>query len=203
MKIGVLGGTFDPVHVAHIAMAEKAREALELDEVLLVPAGQPMYKVNRAITPAMHRVAMLQLAVKGKPGLAVSAMELDRPGPSYTVDSIAQLRKYEPGSEIYFILGSDSLAQLPDWREPARLVAMCRLVALARTGYPRPDMKKLEGKVPGINKKVIFLDWQDIDVSATDIREKVSQGKSVDGLVPRPVAEYIKKHKLYLNAGGN
>ncbi len=135
MKIGVLGGTFDPVHRGHIMMAEEAMKSLGLSEVLLVPAGQPISKMKDRLTPAEHRLQMLRLAVAEKPHLKVSTMEIERPGPSYTVDTIAELRKkYGSQDEIFFILGWDSLAQLPDWREPARIISMCSLVAVPRPG---------------------------------------------------------------------
>ncbi len=198
MKRGVLGGTFDAVHLGHIGVAEAARDALGLAEVIMVPAGQPMSKVSRPVTAAGHRVEMLRLAMKDKPGLAVSSIEVERPGPTFTVDTITGLRRqYGTKAEIYFILGWDNLAQLPEWREPARLIAMCRLVAVPRPGCPRPDMKALERDIPGISEKVIFLEKPYIDISATAVREMVSQGESIDHLVPKPVAEYIKKNKLY------
>jgi nicotinate-nucleotide adenylyltransferase len=203
MKIGVLGGTFDPVHLGHISMAEEARDALGLNQVILVPAGQPMSKPNRPITPAGHRLKMLRLALKDKYHLTVSAIETERTGPSFTVDTITALRqKYGVKAEIYFILGWDSLEQLPEWREPARLINICWLAAVPRPGCPQPNLEELEIKIPGISKKVVFLEKPNIDISATDIREQAAKGKSIDGLVPGPVAEYIKKHKLYQAAGG-
>jgi nicotinate-nucleotide adenylyltransferase len=203
MKFGVLGGTFDPVHLGHIRMAEAARDALGLDRVILVPAGQPMSKPNRPITPAEHRIEMLRLAVKNNSHFMVSTIETERPGPSFTVDTITTLRQqFGDKTEIYFILGWDSLEQLPEWREPVRLAAMCWLVAVPRPGCPRPAMKTLEGKIPGISKRVIFLEKPNIDISATEIREKIARGESIDKLVPGQVAAYIKKHKLYNTQGG-
>lgn len=203
MKVGVLGGTFDPVHKAHIAVAEAARDALKLDRVILVPAGQPVSKANQPITSAEQRVQMLRLAVKDSPGLSISTVEIERPGPSYTIDTISALQKQlGDNAEIYFILGCDSLAQLPEWRDPARLVAMCHLVAVPRPGCTRPDMPALEQKIPGIIKSVIFLEKPNMDISATDIREKAARGESISRLVTGTVAAYIKKHKLYLAAGG-
>jgi nicotinate-nucleotide adenylyltransferase len=197
-KIGVLGGTFDPVHLGHIMMAEEAKAALDLSEVLLVPAGQPISKPNETVTPARHRLEMLRLAVDGSDFLKVSAIEIERKGPSYTVDTIAEMRKKAGrGDELFFILGYDSLEQLPDWHEPSRLIGMCTLVAVPRPGYAKPSLKALEGVLPGISKKVIFLDRPKVDISATVIREMVAEGESIDHLVPGPVAEYIKKNKLY------
>ena len=203
MKIGVLGGTFDPVHRAHIAAAEAARGTLGLDRVLLVPAGQPMSKPNRPVTQAEHRINMLRLAIKGKPGLEISDIEIKRPGPSYTIDTITELKQtWGDETEIYFILGCDSLLQIPQWKDPSRLAAICRLVAVPRPGCPAPDMKSLEKKVPGITRSVIFLDHPNLDLSATDIRERIANGKSTDDYIPEPVAEYIQKHELYQKTEG-
>jgi nicotinate-nucleotide adenylyltransferase len=203
MKLGVLGGTFDPVHRGHIRVAGEAKKALGLARVLLVPAGQPMSKVDRPITAAGHRLAMLRLAVKGRPGLVVSTIDLERPGPTYTVDTLAALRQeYGANTEIYFILGWDSLAQLPDWHEPPRLIKLCRLAAVPRPGIPRPDMASLERQIPGLSDNVIFLKGPHVDVSATEIKEALARGKPVGRLVPGPVAEYIHKNGLYSHAGG-
>jgi nicotinate-nucleotide adenylyltransferase len=182
-------------------MAEEARDALSLAEVLLVPAGQPMFKVEHKIAPAKHRLAMLRLAVAGERNLKVSGLEIERPGPSYTVDTISQLRRhYGDDGEIYFILGWDSLEQLAEWHEPARLIGMCMLVAVPRPGWSRPAFEAMEASVPGISRRVVFLEKPRVDISATAIREMAARGESIDHLVPGPVADYIKKHKLY--AGG-
>jgi nicotinate-nucleotide adenylyltransferase len=199
MKIGVLGGTFDPVHLAHIGMAEEARKELDLAEVILVPAGQPIFKPGDCVTPAGQRIEMLLLALAGKPYLKISCIEIERPGPSYTVDTLdAMGKQYGAEVGIYFILGWDSLAQLSGWREPGRIITMCYLVAVPRPGWPRPGLEALEEKIPGISKKVIFLERPNLDISATMIREKVSRGEAIDHLVPGPVAEYIKRHGLYI-----
>jgi nicotinate-nucleotide adenylyltransferase len=191
------------VHLGHIGMAEEARDALRLEKVLLVPAGRPMTKVDRAVTPAGHRIDMLRLAVKDRPGLEVSTTEIERIGPSYTVDTVNALRRrLGGGAEIYFILGRDSLSQLPEWRDPARLIRICRLVAVPRPGFPHPDMAALERVIPGISQNVIFLDKPYLDISATEIKKMVARGEKIDRLVSGPVADYIGKHKLYAKAGG-
>ena len=198
MKIGVLGGTFDPVHLGHLAIAEEARLSQGLSEVIMVPAGQPVMKPDEYVTPAEHRLNMLRLAIEGKPGLRVSDIEILRSGPSYTVDTIAQMRNSSGANvDLYFIIGWDSLAQLPEWREPSRIIEMCRLIAVPRPGYRRPDMGKLERKIPGISGKTILLDKPLIDVSASAIRKILASGESVERFVPAPVAEYIRKYNLY------
>jgi len=198
MKIGVLGGTFDPVHIGHLMVAEEARVSLNLAEILLVPAGQPLLKLDYPITPAEHRLQMLRLAIAVRPHFKVSTMEIERPGPSYTVGTIAELRvQYGSEDEMFFILGWDSFAQLPGWREPSRLIKICYLVAVPRPGFQRPDLKALEDLIPGISERVMLLDKPQIDISASAIRERAARGLSLRHLVPTPVAEYIRQHKLY------
>ena len=194
----MLGGTFDPVHLGHIMVAEEVRESLELTEIILVPAGQPLLKPARPITPAEHRLQMLRLAIADRSHFRVSAMEIERPGPSYTVDTIAVLRSQSGiEDEHFFILGWDILVQLPEWREPRRLIKMCCLVAVPRPHCQRPDLKALEASIPGISKRVVLLEKPLIDISASAIRERAARGLSLRHLVPSPVAEYIRQHKLY------
>ncbi|MFC1902311.1 nicotinate-nucleotide adenylyltransferase [Chloroflexota bacterium] len=198
MKIGVLGGTFDPIHLGHLMVAEEARVSLGLSEVLLVPAGQPQLKPAYPITPAEHRLQMVRLAVAQRPGFKVSAVEVERAGPSYTVETVAALRAgYGSGDDIYFILGWGSLAQLPEWREPSRLMELCYLIAAPRPGWPRPDLEVLEAAVPGISRRVVLLEKPHIDISASAVRERAAQGLSLGHLVPAPVAVYIRQHRLY------
>lgn len=199
MKIGVLGGTFDPVHLGHLLIAEEARVTLDLSEILLVPAGQPLLKPAHPITPAEHRLQMLLLAIADIPHFKVSTIEIERPGASYTVDTIAELRgMYGSEDEIFLILGWDSLAQLPEWREPSRIIKMCYLVAVPRPGCQRPAIAALEASIPGISQRVVFLEKPQIDISASAIRELVARGAPIAHLVPETVAEYIKQHKLYV-----
>ncbi len=202
MNTGVMGGTFDPVHNGHLAVAEEARKRLELAEVVFIPAGQPQLKGSRVITPARHRLAMLRLAMDGKPYFRISAMEMERAGPTYTVDTIVALKEdLGEDDKIFFIMGWDSLARLPEWKDSTRLVKLCYLVAAPRPGYPRPDLKALEKPMPGISKRVIFLDRPEIDISGTEIRERVARGLPIKDVVPEPVYKYIKRHKLYSEGG--
>jgi len=198
MKIGVLGGTFDPVHNGHLLIAEEAHKALGLTEVLMVPAWQPVSKPQAIITTPEQRLEMLVLAIQGKPYLKISTLEYERKGPSYTVDTIEELINiYGKGYEMYFILGWDSLALLTTWHEPKRLIKKCYLVAVPRPGHVKPDIKKIEKDIPGITGKVIFLDKPNIDISATAIRGIAGMGDTIDHLVPEKVAKYINENKLY------
>jgi len=198
MKVGILGGTFDPIHTGHILIAEEARLKLELARIIFVPAGQPWLKMKRQITPAVHRVEMVKLAIAGNASFELSTVEVDRAGPSYSVDTVDILhRQLGAAASIFFLVGWDSLAELPQWHEPARLIQLCHLVAVTRSGLSRPDLKSLESSVPGINRSVVWLDIPPIDISSSDIRERVARGLSIRGLVPESVESYIKENKLY------
>lgn len=199
MNIGVLGGTFDPIHMGHLIIAEEVRARLDLAEVLFVLAGQPLLKLNNAISPAEHRVEMVRLAIANEPSFKLSTMEIERPGPSYTVDTMAELgSQIGAGDKLYFILGWDNLIQLPQWHEPSRLVKLCRLVPVPRVGQPSPDLDSLEAAVPGLSQSIIMLDTPQIGISSSEIRDRVARGLSIHHLVPEPVERYIKQHRLYV-----
>ena len=199
MNIGILGGTFDPVHNGHIKVAEIVKAHLDLAKVVFMPAGQPWLKSASPVSPAEYRVEMVRLAIAGCPGFELSLLEINRPGPSYTVDTIEEFRdKNSDGNELFFILGQDSLSQLPRWKEPNRIIELCRLAAVPRPGCQLPDLKQLEKLIPGLSSRLVLLDKPEIDISATQIRKRVAEGLSIRGLVPEAVAEYIKRHKLYV-----
>jgi len=198
MNIGVLGGTFDPIHNGHLLMAEEARARLNLASVLFVPAGQPWLKADSPILAAEHRVEMVRLAIAGKPYCKLSTMEIERAGPTYTVDTIAELgSRLGDGDELFFILGQDNLAQLPQWHEPSRLVEMCYLVAVPRPGSRAPNLKALEADIPGISQRVMLMDKPNVDIGASVIRDRVRRGLPILHLVPEPVSRYIREHGLY------
>jgi len=199
MNIGVLGGTFDPIHMGHLLVAEEARARLNLTETLFMPAGQPWLKPNNVISPAEHRVEMVRLAIADRPYFKLSTMEIERTGPTYTVDTIAELQsQIGAGDELFFILGWDNLNQLPQWHEPSRLVKMCRLVAVPRVDSPTPDLDSLEAAIAGLSQRVILLDTPQIDINASEIRRRVARGQSISQLVPEPVERYIQEHRLYV-----
>ena len=198
MRIGVLGGTFDPVHNGHLAVASEVRDRLDLEEVLLVPAGQPWLKADTRISAAEHRVAMVRLAIAGNAHCRLSTMEITRDGPSYTLDTLAEMwRRLGTGDEVFLILGWDSLSQLPQWHGPERIIRLCRLVAVPRPGAPRPDLAALERSLPGLSERVVLLDRPEVDISASDIRERVARGLSIAGMVPAAVEDYIRERGLY------
>jgi len=198
MDIGILGGTFDPIHNGHLVVAEEVRARLNLAEILFVPAGQPQLKANSPVASAEHRVQMVRLGIAAKSYLKLSTVEIERTGPTYTVDTVAELQgQLGVSNNLFFILGWDSLAELPQWKEPSRLARLCQLVVVPRPGYPLPDLKALETSIPGISQRVIFLDKPEIDISASVIRNRVAQGLSVRHLVPESVDRYIQKNRLY------
>lgn len=197
-RVGVLGGSFDPVHLAHLIIAEEARVQLHLEKVLFVPAGQPYMKSDRGITPAGQRLEMVRLAIASNPCFEASSIDVDRPGPSYTVDTLDVLRDTFPQwRELYFIIGWDSLASLPRWREPQRILEMCWLVAVPRPGVERPDVKDLERSIPGVSSRVIMLEKPVLSLSSTDLRDKVRRGTPIRYLTPEPVEQYITRNGLY------
>lgn len=201
VSIGIMGGTFDPVHNGHIAVAGEVRMRLGLGCVVFVPAGRPWLKSQQPVTPAAHRFEMVRRAISPYPYFRISSIEIDRAGPTYTIDTITELRaEFESGDQFYFILGRDSLAQLPRWRDADRLIRLCRLVAVPRPGYALPDFEYLERQLPGISKSVTLVDVPEVDVSATRIREMVACGEPITDLVPEPVERYIRENRLYVTA---
>jgi nicotinate-nucleotide adenylyltransferase len=197
MKIGVLGGTFDPIHLGHLKVAEEVSASLTLDEIIFMPAGQPWLKADNLISPAEHRLEMIRLALASRDNFRLSTMEIERPGPTYTVDTMAELGRQLGSEELFFILGWDNLTQLPQWHEPSRLIELCHLVAVPRVDFPPPDLASLDAAIPGLSKRVILLNAPRIDVNASEIRRMVGEGLSIRNLVPEVVERYIKEHKLY------
>ena len=196
LRLGVLGGTFDPPHYGHLMLAEHAREQLGLEQVLWVPAGDPWRKAGGAVTSGEHRLAMLRLAVAGNNAFEISTAELDRPGPSYTVETLAELREQLPAHELVFLLGADALQDLPDWHDAPRILELALLGATARGGE-RPSDAALDALLPGLSGRVVWFEMPRVDISATDIRRRAAEGQSLRDLVPPAVEAYIRQHKLY------
>ncbi len=199
VRLGVMGGTFDPVHNGHLAIAVETRRRLELDYVLFVPAGQPWLKSELPVSTAEYRYEMVCLAIQPYPGLRVSRIEIDRPGPSYTVDTLTQVRSELGESRLFFIIGWDCLPQLPQWYKITKLIELCEIAAVPRPGYSFPDLENLGKEIPGIERRIVLLDSPKIDISATEIRSLVSRGWPITGLVPEAVQDYIVEKKLYRN----
>ena len=197
MKLGVLGGTFDPIHLGHLAAAEAARAALWLDRVLFVPAGDPWLKAGATISPGEHRLAMVRAAIAGVPAYEASAVEVDRPGPTYTEVTLAQLQEtFGPDTELHFIVGADTVHDLARWHEPAEVLARCTLVVMGRPAQGELHLSTLDRIAPGAAARAVAVDL-DMEVSATEIRRRAAAGESLAGLVPEAVERYIREHKLY------
>jgi nicotinate-nucleotide adenylyltransferase len=196
-RLGILGGTFDPPHIGHLWLATAAADELDLAKVLLVPAANPPHKRRRSISHAADRVLMTRLAVANDPRLDVSLVELERDGPSYTVDTLADLGRRHPDMDLVLILAADSLAQIDTWREPERLLELASWAVGPRPGTPLPDRAALVARWGRSASRIHFLGGPALDVSGTLIRRRVAAGRAIRYLVPRAVEELIVDRRLY------
>ncbi len=196
-RLGVLGGTFDPIHHGHLVAAEEVHYQLGLDLVLLVPARTPPHKRQQPISPPDHRLKMVELAIGDNPHLAVSRVDMDRAGPCYTADTLAILRaQCTSVSDLFFIEGADSLADILTWYQPQRLIELCDLAVVARPGV-EVDLEGLERQLPGLTRRVHWVPTPRLEISSSDLRARVREGRPISYLVPPAVQAYILEHKLY------
>ncbi|HHV71005.1 MAG TPA: nicotinate-nucleotide adenylyltransferase [Clostridia bacterium] len=200
-KLGIIGGTFDPIHFGHLISAETVREKLKLEQIIFIPAGKPPHKTDKKITDSQHRYNMVVKAVEDNPFFAVSDLEIKREGFSYTVDTISYFKSILPqDTELFFIVGSDAILELHTWKEPERLLTLCQFVVMTRPGYQNNELFSLVDKynqnkfVKGI--KIVEVPY--IEISSTLIRNRVKNGLSITYLVPEKVEKYIREHGLYL-----
>lgn len=201
-RLGIMGGTFDPVHIGHLACAEQAREAYGLDAVVFVPAGVPVFKKGRSITSAQDRLAMCRLSVASNPTFDVSALEIERAGDTYTVDTLRELRAHYPDNvELSFITGADAVVHIVKWRESAAIADLARLIAVTRPGYALSDERKREIEEQG-SFEVAYLEVTALAISSSDLRNRVEQGHSIRYLTEQSVFDYVSDHGLY-RASGN
>ena len=195
MRVGVVGGTFDPIHVGHIAMAEGAADCAALERVLLVPAAEPPHRPP-ASAPAADRLAMTRLAAAGHPRLQASDIEVRRAGPSYTVDTLRELAREHPGDELYLVLGWDAAREIAAWREPGEIMRLARLVVVPRPGSPTPRPEDLPGA--GIDPaRTLLCEVVTPDVESRDIRRMIERGDRLDGLLEPGVEAYLRSRHLY------
>jgi nicotinate-nucleotide adenylyltransferase len=199
-RIGVLGGTFDPVHYAHLALAEEVYHALKLARIVFVPAGQPPHKMGYRVTPVEQRVAMLEQAIAGNAHFEISLVDVRRAGPSYTVDTL-RLLQAEQGAdcELYFIIGGDSLRDLPDWYDPAGVIAQAMIVAVVRPGYEETERSRsaLFARLPGLEQRLLTVEGPRMELSSTELRQRVATGRPIKYQTPEAVESYILQHGLY------
>lgn len=198
-RLGVLGGTFDPVHHGHLVAAQEAFYQLALERVLLVPAGSPPHKPSQPITPARHRLRMVELAIGNRPCFGLSRVDVERPGPHYSADTLALLRDEWPDATLFFIVGADSLAEILSWRWPERIAALAELVVVARPAI-EPDLDRLDAALPGMRDRLHRVEMPLLDISSTDLRRRVREGRPITYLVPPEVERYIAEQELYLDA---
>lgn len=198
MRTGILGGTFDPIHLGHLLIAEESRVSLGLDQVLFAPAGRPWLKEGQPLTDSRHRLKMVELAVASNPHFHVIRNEVDRSGLSYTVDTLEELRQQlSSDSELFFILGLDAFESFHRWKEPDRILQLCRLVVVSRPGYADEERDRLLANYQDQSDRICVLPVHNVDFSATEIRRRAAQGISFRYQVPEAVETYITEHGLY------
>ncbi|MFO7941068.1 MAG: nicotinate-nucleotide adenylyltransferase [Bacillota bacterium] len=198
-SIGVMGGTFDPIHYGHLVAAESAYESFSLSEVIFVPAGDPPHKTGDDVTPARHRLEMARLATEDNPHFRVSPIEVERAGLSYTIDTMRDFRdRYGSDVDLYFITGIDAILQIPEWNNTEGLFEICRFIAATRPGYSISELNRFKQQLhPEYRERIIALEVPALAISSTDLRRRVAEGRSIRYLVPDPVAEYIREQRLY------
>lgn len=198
MKLGVLGGSFDPIHYGHLIAGEEARAALKLSRVIFLPAGQPPHKLHRVLSPAEVRLEMVDIAIASNPHFESSRVDIDRPGPHYTVDTVGILRdQLGVRAEIFFIVGLDSLLEMGSWREPDRLLRLCWLVGVTRPGYEGVDLARLDPRIRRWASRIIVLPIPELNISSSNLRQRVRDGRPIKYQLPEGVEEYIYAKGVY------
>ena len=196
-RIGLFGGTFDPPHLGHLILASEAQSQLNLDRLLWILTPEPPHKQAQPITPVDDRLAMVQLAIADNPAFELSRIELDRPGPHYTLDTIKLAAKQNPGADIIPILGGDSLHDLPKWHEPQKIVYACHWIGVMRRPNDKSNLEELERELPGISSKVHYVDAPLLEIASREIRSRIAEGRTVRYYLTTSVYEYIEQHHLY------
>lgn len=196
-RLGVLGGTFDPIHHGHLVAAQEAHYQLGLERVLFVPAGQPPHKRDEPLSVVHHRLRMVEMAIEGKAYLGLSRVDVDRPGPHYTADTLALLQQAsDPDTRLFFIAGSDSLRELLEWHEPERIIQEAALAVVRRPGA-EVDVEPLAQALPGLRDRLHWVQMPLLEISSTDLRARVREGRPISFFLPPAVESYILEHGLY------
>ena len=198
-RVGIFGGTFDPIHIGHLIVAETIMDEFHLDKVVFIPAAVPPHKLDKQISPAKHRYMMTMLATCSNPRFQVSDMEMHRQGPSYSRDTLAQLiEEHGRDTEFHFIVGADSVENLHTWNRIDELLTMCHFIGASRPGC-MPDMEKIAQRFGPLAEKIHCLETPELEISSTEIRHRVGQKRTIRYIVPETVEQYIYKEKLYLD----
>jgi nicotinate-nucleotide adenylyltransferase len=200
MRLGLFGGSFDPIHLGHLLLAEFCRETSRLDQIWFIPAATPPHKQARPLSPAEHRLAMLNLAIGGHQAMAVSRLELDRGGVSYTIDTLREIHREQPAAELFLLMGADTLYDLPNWREPAEVLRLATPIVVRRTGQSEPDFACVAplvstARLATLARHVVPMPL--VEIASSDIRRRVADGLSIRFQTPRAVEEYIRTQGLY------
>lgn len=195
-RIGVLGGTFDPVHNGHLHVANALREALDLERILWVPAGQPPHKTGQIVSSDRDRLAMLDLALSGSAADQINTIDIERSGPSYTADTLEILAECLAPARLFFLMGEDSLRDLPTWHDPERLLQAAELAVAARPGVDA-DLASIARQIPSVQSRIHLVPTKEIAISSSEIRRRVGEHQSIHELVPPPVEAYIRDYGLY------
>lgn len=197
-RLGIMGGTFDPIHYGHLVTAEGARYSFGLDRVIFVPSGRPPHKPGHIVSDPLDRYKMTCLAVASNPFFCASAIEVERPGPSFTIDTVRAVMELYPGAKIYFITGADALLEIFKWKDFDILLTICNFVAATRPGYRLFELREKTASLPsGLKQNISYMEVPALAISSTEIRQRVCDGRPVKYLLPESVEDYIKKNKLY------
>ncbi|HEU0292707.1 MAG TPA: nicotinate-nucleotide adenylyltransferase [Anaerolineales bacterium] len=196
-RIGLFGGTFDPPHLGHLILASEAQSQLELDRLLWILTPEPPHKQEQSITPIEHRLAMVNLAIADNPAFELSRIELDRPGPHYTLDTIKLVAEQNPSADIVPIIGGDSLRDLPKWHRSQEIVYACHWIGVMRRPNDKANLDQLERELPGIRSKIHYVDAPLLEIASHEIRNRIAMGKTVRYYLSPAVYDYIEKNHLY------
>jgi nicotinate-nucleotide adenylyltransferase len=196
-RIGIFGGTFDPPHLGHLIVAAECLDQLALTRLLWMLTPDPPHKLEQTITPLEHRLAMTHLALSDSPGFTLSRVELNRPGPHYTLDTVRIVSTTHPGAEVGLLIGGDSLRDLPRWHRPAELIAACSFLGVMRRPGDAIDLSALKSSIPNIEEKVKFVEAPLLEISSREIRKRIAEGKTYRYYLPEKVYDYIEQHRLY------
>lgn len=202
-RVAIMGGAFDPLHYGHLVTAQTVYDSFDVDKVVIMPLGEAPHK-NMSSATAEERYEMIKAAVADNPAFAVSSMEIERKGKTYTVDTLSEIKKNNPNTEIYFVMGADEITSVERWKQPEKLLKMCDFIAVTRPGF---DNEKVKNKIDSIRKKygcnIFFLEVPSLDISSTELREKIRSGKNVKYLIPKETEKYIADHDLYKEGKNN